>query len=300
MVDLSPHNIQSYIDNTIHVAQIQGSVLLPHCWHGTGYSGKKASPVKTFGTTKARVNSGRNADTPIMGTPRDRRWLSPNEIEWGDLVDSLDIVNFGDDPTSDLVLAGGMALGRAIDEDIIIPAFFGTNYTGENGETATTFPSGNEVAAVFDGQGGATPLGLTATKIARAKRILKGNKERVDLDVLNLAYPADQHEKLAEDIFTTSKDFATKARKDEDDFQGYMGINFIPYEGLVEQSDGDLWLPMWLSRGMHVGEYEEHERDVYKRGDKKNNTQVYFQEFWGATRTQETKVVKIICEPYAL
>lgn len=299
MTDLSPHYITSFIDNVMHVAQTRGSILLPHVDFQSGYEGEKVAPIKTFGSTKARVGAARNADTPIMGTPRDRRWISPTQVDWGDLIDPKDIIAYGGDPTSNLVEAAGMALGRALDEDIIVPAFFGANYTGKSGETSTAFDTSNSVAVTYDGAGGSTNLGLTAAKLARAKRLLKGNKERLDMDVLNIAYPADQHEALMEDIHTTSKDYAVKARKDEDDIQGYMGYNFIPFEGLVTQSDGDYHLPVWLSKGMHCGEFGTKKDRITERADKSYNTQIYMQRFWGATRTQETKVARIICEPKA-
>lgn len=296
MTDLAEHYIRSYVDNVMHVAQQRGSKLMPHVDFQGGYEGKQVSPMKVFGTSEARVGANRNADTPILGTPRTRRWLVPTMIDWGDLVDPQDIIKFGGDPTSSLVEAGAMAVGRALDKSIILPAFFGTAKTGENGEKNTGFKPANIIPVTYDGSGGATDLPLNVEKLKRAKTILRQQEEDLDADTLNIGLPADQAEALLDDIHVISKEFATKARLDEDDLQGYLRFNFVHTETLTKDSNGDWELPVWLTRGMHVGEFTESKNEVGPRPDKTYNTQAYIQRHYGATRTQETKVVKILCK----
>ena len=59
-----------------------------------------------------RKRTSRHADTPIMDTPGDKRWVHPQDYEWGDMIDKQDQVRMLVDPTGPYVTNGVNAIGR--------------------------------------------------------------------------------------------------------------------------------------------------------------------------------------------
>ncbi|MCB2012421.1 MAG: hypothetical protein KDF64_17850, partial [Geminicoccaceae bacterium] len=64
------------------------------------YSGKAAKAVEQVGPVTARKRTTRHADTPLISTPADARWVFPVDYEWGDLIDDEDKLRTLIDPQS--------------------------------------------------------------------------------------------------------------------------------------------------------------------------------------------------------
>jgi hypothetical protein len=123
--------------------------------------GKAVVAVEQIGQVAGRKRTSRHADTPILDTPGDKRWVYPKDYEWGDMIDKQDQVRMIVDPTGPYVTNGVNAIGRNIDDEIIA-AFFGDAKTGENGTTTVSFPAGQQVSA---SEGAAAATGLNVAKL---------------------------------------------------------------------------------------------------------------------------------------
>ena len=259
------------------------------------HTGKAAVAVEQVGPVEARLRTSRHADTPIIDTPGDKRWVFPKDFEWGDMIDRQDRVRMIVDPTGAYVTNGANALGRSIDREIIA-AFFGIAKTGENGTTNTAFPAGQVIAVGF---GAAADTGLNVAKIKEGLRLLMA----ADVDVANeqlwIAVKATQHDNLLNEIQVISSDFNRQDRPVLQDglIARFLRFNFIHTELLSADSNSDVEVPMWAGSGMHLGMFDEVSGQVFPRPDKSNNIQVLTQGTFGATRTEEKKVVKTLCDP---
>jgi hypothetical protein len=278
--------VQQYTTNVQLLLQQRGSVLRECCSMGS-YTGKAAKAVEQIGAVTAQEKTSRHSDTPLISTPHDARWVHPRDFEWADMIDDQDKLRMLIDPTSPYAMNGAYALGRSLD-DIIIAAALGTAKTGENGSTDTAFATATQQIAV-----GAT--GLTVAKLRTARKILTANEVDVMNDPLYIAVTAQQVDDLLGTTEVTSSDFNSVKALVQGDIDTFMGFKFVNIERLGLDGSGDRRCFAWAKSGLHVGMFNDINTRITERGDKSYATQVYVKGTFGATRTDEKKVVEIIC-----
>lgn len=290
--------VQQYSTNIAMLLQQQGSRLRGAVMEH-GFVGKAATVVEQFGAVTPVKNLARHSDTPLISTPQDRRWVYPTDYDWADLIDSQDKLRMLIDPTGPYTQAGVMAMGRAMDDEII-NGFFGTNNTGENGTTAVTFPSGQIVAANV---GASANTGLNVAKLRAAKKLLMQAEVDIDNDQLFVAITATQHDNLLNEVQAISLDYTDRPVLVEGRIRSFMGFNFIhseripggpSYAGSIS-TGGLYYVPCWAKSGLALGMWNDVQASVDKRPDKRNSWQVYVTATVGATRTEEKRCVQINC-----
>lgn len=290
--------VQQYSTNIAMLLQQQGSRLRGAVMEH-GFVGKAATVVEQFGAVTPVKNLARHSDTPLISTPQDRRWVYPTDYDWADLIDSQDKLRMLIDPTGPYTQAGVMAMGRAMDDEII-NGFFGTNNTGENGTTAVTFPSGQIVAANV---GASANTGLNVAKLRAAKKLLMQAEVDIDNDQLFVAITAQQHDNLLNEVQAISLDYTDRPVLVEGRIRAFMGFNFIhseripggpSYAGSIS-TGGLYYVPCWAKSGLALGMWNDVQASVDKRPDKRNSWQVYVTATVGATRTEEKRCVQINC-----
>lgn len=279
--------VQQYSTNVAMLLQQRGSKLRD-CVTVGSYTGKAAKAVEQIGEVTAQVRTSRHGDTPLISTPHDARWVHPTDYEWADMIDDQDKLRMLIDPTSPYAVNGAYALGRAIDS-LIITAALGTSLTGENGSTSTAFDTANQQIAV----GG---TGLTVAKLRTARRILLANEVDVAMDQLYIAVTAKQMDNLLGTTEVTSSDYNTVKALVSGNVDTFMGFKFIHTELLGLDGSSDRRCIAWAKSGMHLGIWNDINTKISERADKGYATQVYVKGTFGATRTEEGKVVEIICD----
>lgn len=308
--------VQQYSTNVMMLLQQQGSKLR-NVVQQMKFVGKAASVAEQFGSVSPVRNSSRHADTPLISTPHDKRWMYPNDYDWADLVDSQDKLRMLIDPTSSYAMAGAWAMGRAIDDEII-SNFFNANNTGENGTTSTStlyaFNSNSQSVAATVGASAAT--GLNIAKLRRAKRILMEGLVDVDNDQLVCVISARQHDDLLNEAQAISLDYNSKPVLVDGRITSFMGFNFVLSERIPGASgfntainpaistgstDGTyttgsrFMVPVFAKSGMALGTWNDIQTSIDRRADKRNSFQVYVTGTFGATRLEERRCVLINC-----
>lgn len=290
--------IEQFSNTVEMLTQERGGKLRSAVTFKTGYSGKGAAPVNQVGETEAVFSSERYADTPNMETPLDRRWIYPRKAKWGKLIDDFDRALMGITPDGEFTQAGVMAMQR-IEDVCIMESFFGPAKTGETGGTTKNFPAANDVAVnVVDPGETVADTGLNHTKLLKAREILaKGNVD-LDMEELYIAITEREVTNLFGYNFTTSTEFVEGRPVSTGKLPPLYGFNFIPFSsqtftklGLL--ANGVASLPVWVKSGMHLGLWKDRTTRVRERDDKEFNVQIYMDEFMGATRLQESKVVRV-------
>lgn len=288
--EISTAFVQDYKNTVDFLLQQKGSKLREAVTMDT-YVGKAGKAVEQVGAVTAQKRTSRHADTPLISTPHDARWVFPEDYEWADLIDNQDKLRMIIDPTSPYAVNGAMSLGRSIDDEII-SAFFGTSKTGENGTTNTAHPSAQQVAVTV-GAGSAT--GLNIAKLRAGKKILMANEVDIDSDPLFCAITAEQHDDLLGETQAISLDYNTRPVLVDGKISSFMGFNFIHIERLDVNGSSQRRCPMWAKSGMHLGMWDDITAKVSERADKSHATQVYVAGTFGSTRLEEGKVVEVIC-----
>ena len=277
--------VQQYSTNVGLLLQQRGSKLR-ECVTMGSYTGKAAKAVEQIGSVTAQKRTSRHSDTPLISTPHDARWVFPTDYEWADLIDDADKLRMLIDPTSPYAQNGAYALGRAMDTDIISAAL-GTSKTGENGTTSTAFSASQQIAA------GAA--GLTVAKLREAKKILLANEVDVENDPLYIAVTAKQLDDMLGTTQVTSADYNTVKALVQGQVDTFMGFKFVQTELLGVDSSSDRRVIAWAKSGVHCGIWNDISGKVTERADKSYSNQVYVKGTFGATRTEEGKVVEILC-----
>lgn len=283
-----------YGTNISLLLQQKGSKLRGAVQTGS-YMGKQSEVVTQYGATSARAVSTRYQPIVPVNTPNNRRWVFPEDYDWADLIDNFDKLRLLADPQSAYSQNGLYAMGRAID-DVIISGIFGTNKTGEAGGTSTTFDTTNQQIAVSYAAAG--NVGLTVDKLREARRILMENEVDLDAEPAYCAISAEQHDDLLGQLQVTNADFNTDAPVLQDGkVTRFLGINFIHTERLpVSSGTTHRRCPVWVPSGVHLGMWNDIASNVTQRRDLSSHPyQIYLMGTFGATRTEEKKVVDILC-----
>lgn len=285
--DITVAAVQQYKANVELLMQQQRSLLVDLVTTDT-YVGKAASVVEQFGETAAQVSTTRHADTPLLDISQQKRWVFPVDYKWASLIDNEDRLRMVIDPTSPYVQAGAAAMNRAKD-DVLLAAFFGTNYVGENGTTAETFNTATYGVGV---NVGGTASSLNVAKLQQAVRMLMTFNKGELFEAVNGAISSYEHDALLKEIQVVNKDYNNSAVLVDGRVKRFMGVDFRITERLAI-SGGNRLLPVWVKSGMHLGIWQDMMTKVSERPGKSYSWQVYLCMTLGATRTQPGKVIQI-------
>lgn len=290
-VNADTHRTVQY-GNTIELLlQQKGSKLLPYVMRGS-HRGKSASVVDQFGAVEAQAVTSRFQPINRVDASTDRRWVFPSDWDLAQLIDHFDELKRLNDPKSQYVVNAVYGMGRKID-DLIITAFDGDAKTGESGGTTTSFTPGNEIAVTV---GAAAATGLNVEKLRAAKKILMANEVDLDNDQLVCVITAEQHDDLLGLVQVTSTDFNEKPVLVDGKVTRFLGINFVHCERLDTDGSGYRKVPLFAKSGMYFGQWEGLKTDITQRKDLKGMPwQAYVYGSFGATRLEEKKVTRILC-----
>jgi hypothetical protein len=307
--------VQQYSTNITMLLQQQGS-RLRGAVQQFSFQGKAASMAEQFGSVNPVRNQGRHSDTPLISTPQDKRWVYPNDYDWADLVDNQDRLRMLIDPTGPYTQAGVMAMGRAMDDEILA-GILGSNNTGENGTSATgtLYAYNSNSQSVAAATGAASATGLNIAKLRAAKRKLLEADLDVDNDQLFAVISAKQHDDLLNEAQAVSLDYNNRPVLVDGKITSFMGFNFIHSERIpgaanynnlagIGSSDADgsyvagsRWIvPVFAKSGVALGMWNDIQASVDRRADKRNSYQVYVTGTFGGARLEEKRCVLINCK----
>ncbi|MGD9614937.1 MAG: phage capsid protein [Alphaproteobacteria bacterium] len=288
------HHVQQFNRNLTHLAQQNGS-RLRMAVREEQVTGDRMY-IDQLGPVTAVRNISRHADTPLISTPHFRRRIVPYPYDWADLIDREDQVRTIHELTNPYAEAGAMAMGRAVDEEIV-SAVFGTAYTGQDGTTPIAFPAGQVVAVnSWAYESGSGNVGLTVSKLIEAKVKL----DDAEIDGTEQKYFACTATDLGNLLGTTkatSSDFVNVKGLASGEIDSFMGFRFIrlPDKIFPKDSNGYRRCFAWVRSGIGLGIARDITTRIDPRPDKRYAQQVYVTMDIGAARLEEAKVVEVKC-----
>lgn len=260
------------------------------------YSGEAAQVVKQFGEVEFQPRLTRSEDTTFSDIEHKQRWVFPETFDLALPVDKIDEIKMLNSPLSPYVEAMRAGWARKWDQTVI-DAFFATSKTGKNGGTNTAFPADAEhVVPINAGASGDT--GLNIEKLIQARELLTKKEVDLSLEQPHIAVTSKQISDMLRSVEATSADYAQIKRLETGEIDTFMGFRFVRSERLPAQTADAAHrrLPVWVPSGIVLGQWDALDTKIGERPDKKYITQVFMQGTLGATRTQEGKVVEIICQ----
>lgn len=285
--------VEQYKSNVYHLSQQKGSRLRRAVRVET-VNGKSGF-YEQLGATSARKRTSRHSDTPRMDTPHTRRRVTLDDYDWADMVDGEDQIRMLIDPTSQYAEAAAMAMGRAMDDEIISQAT-AVAYTGQDGSTSTAYDTGMTVGVQVRWPGvTAADTGLNVAKLLEAKKLLGAKNVDPD-DECYCILPSAQIKSLMMDERVASHDYNALKPLVEGKISMFAGFNMIPTERVETDSNSDHKVLFWAKGGMLLGLGKDIQTKIGERADKNYATQVFACMSIGATRMEEARVGYIECD----
>lgn len=234
----------------------------------------------------------RKGDTPDGDSTGSAYWIFRRKFEKVITFDEDDEVQLGTIalPDSDEVASMTYASNRTKDR-VIIQAFDGTRYIGENGTTSDAFDTDFSIAVDYVASGSTANSGLTLAKISRAKKLL--DEAEVEDGERYFVHSAQQLQDMLLVDKMTSEDYASVKALVDGKIDRFLGFKFVRTELLSRNTSTDVRTCFaWHKSGIKFadGGRNVHMDVLPSRRHCKQIRGVYR---CGAVRTQNEKVVRI-------
>lgn len=289
--EIPDHYSRSFTSNVELLLQQEDS-RFSDCVSTAAYKGEAAQVVKQFGEVEFQEKTSRLADTNFSEIEHRQRWVFPTSYDLALPVEKEDEIQMLDSPVSPYSMAMAAAWNRKKDA-VIMAAALGSAKTGKNGGTSTPFDTANfSVAVDFTLAGGAVTSGLTLEKITEAKRML----DAAECPARGRYFGATSYQ-LQDMLNTdklTSQDYQSVKALVNGEINTLLGFEFKRYENFAVENSVRSCVA-WHKTGLHLGTWNGLETKIGERPDKKYLTQVFMKGTIGATRTNEEKVVRVLC-----
>lgn len=264
----------------------------------TELKGKKAQFIELYGSTTAVRNLGRKADTPDIDSQVEPVWVTPEQLAWGKLMELEDVIKNVMDPQSKFIQAGAAAMERGKDE-ILAAAVFGQRRIGEDGATLSSWAGQTVGVGVgFSATDDTSPAPMNVKKILRLRRYLSADKIDLRREQVFVSLNAQQQEELFRDLTFISADYRNKKPLDSPEDLNILGVTIMPANdgsaGFADFDGTTYTAAGWCKSGMHWGQFEPRRDDIPLRPDKLMRPHPQSEEWIGASRSEDKKVVKIL------
>jgi len=291
-VNIPDHYTISFSTNVMLLLQIKGSKLRPCVTEGS-YTGKQASPVDQIGSVEMQDVTGRFQPKVRTDASVDRRWVTPNDFDLTQSIDTFDKLRLITDPESSYTQNAVFAAGRKIDR-LIIAAFMGTAKTGEQGATSTSFTAGNEIDVAIGGSNSR----LNVQKLLDVKELMQRQYVDFDTEQVYVGLTAKDEANLLKEIQIISSDFngMDKPVLKDGRVDRFLGMEFMHCELIESAAAGtnEVNVPVWAKSGMHLGIWNDVTTSIYKNMQLRGEPwESYIMATFGATRLEENKVYNI-------
>lgn len=265
----------------------------------SGLSGRQSTLLELIGSTAAVINLGRKADTPDIDNSIEPVWVNPTQLAWGKLIEREDAIKALTDYQSPFVQAGAAGMVRAKDV-VLSAAVFGPRKIGIDGVTVSAW-NGQTVAVGVGASAtdDTTATGMNVRKLLRGRRYLQAAQVDTGMEQLFFSGNSQQTEELFRDLTFVSHDYRNgKPLETPDQPQQILNITILPpNDGAAAFADADgstYTAALWAKSGMHWGEFDPLRTDVPLRADKMNRPHPQMEQWLGATRSEDAKVIKIL------
>lgn len=293
-LNVNPTFFAQQFKATLELAlQQKGSRLRTTVANESVMGAKQAVVVDRLETVNANRVSGQLQTKTFTNAATNRRWVQPVSADLSQIVDHFDKLKLLNDPTSKNALAAINAIGRDMDDEIIA-AFWRAATIGETGASTVAFDTTNQLVAVNFGASANT--GLTVAKMREARRILLSNEADMDNEQAWIIVTSKQADDLLKEAQIISRDYNDSMVLKDGKLESYLGFKFLRTERLIVDGSSFRRIPAYVESAMNFSMWEDVLTSVNKRTELRGEPyEVYSMATYGATRTDEKRIVEIKC-----
>ena len=233
----------------------------------------------------------------------ERRLIQQEFVSFDHILDKEDLIHYVDNPSNDIVKAAVMEMGRHKDE-IIFSAITGNASVQANSTTSNQALTLSVAVNDHSFDSGSGDVGLTAGKLLKAKTLIEEGYGMSGNEKLFVVAPSRQLHNLAIEEKVTSADYRGKKPLEgpgiHEGLSGYLGINFIAYEGTGVDGSSDELAFMFTEDAAKLGIYQDLKVEIIKDPTRVGNPDlISVTQSLGGVRMYESKVCQIACDPLA-
>lgn len=260
----------------------------------------KVKFVDQFGVLDFKEKTTRMGSTVLDEAPTLRRSMRPRTFAKAIGYDEFDSMKLGnlDLPVSKTLEGMRAAANRKMD-DVMVEAFLGTNFVGEDGTTAVEFPAERIIAKDFVESGTKAASGLTLPKLRHTLQMFQEAEAWTEDsastgDQLVFACSSAQIMNLLQTTEVTSRDYVDVKALVDGKVDSFLGFKFVRTERLPLTSGVRECLAWVKSRAM-FGLWNDFKVKISVRDDLDEALQIRAKFACGATRLEEKGFVKVLC-----
>lgn len=261
------------------------------------YSDTKEEIEDRFGFINLETQQTRNEDTNYVDIDQTRRWIRKPKP-----ADAAMLLGRHDQQSTrvNLKLPSSQAMAdgvRRYHDDVFFPGYYGNAYTGEYGDTAVPFTSGNIMA-----HGSA---GITKAKLQAMMKLFDDNNVDTEAEMPILLIDNQGKIDLQNISEYASSDYNDTHPLVRGEIKPWLGFRFIQINlqsttaypsasSYVTPSAGVASLPCFVPSGIHRGVWTEFFYDEGVNRSKKAQQQMYVEACSALTRVDEKKCFQML------
>lgn len=269
---------------------------------------KFVAPVKGAGAQlvdhilpfEAEVGGNDTADTKWTHPDLMPRWAFPISIRVTVPITSTDKLSMLADPSNDLTRSIIAAQQRALDGQIIVPSFFRDVVGGKDKDRTIIFPATNIIGKDV----GAADSGINRVKMDAAYELFEVAEVDLDEEKPWMAISPRQHRILRNLAEVKNNDFVQMGGVIKDgrviQFLGFMIMTSNRLTRVMIGGVPYVQVPVWVPSGIAVQPWMEPTVKLSERPDKNYTVQLYCEARYGGIRTEEGRVIQILCNENAI
>ncbi len=301
MADIEQNYQIKYTEKWGSYLQQEASRLDKYVTVEHGLTGKMVT-FDQYGLLAFEEKVSRMGQTVLSEAPTLRRVMYPHIYTKAigfDEFDAKKLANI-DVPVSKTIEGLRAAAGRSMDK-VMLDAFLGENYIGENGTMPVAFSENQIVASDYVDSGSAVDSNLTVAKLRKALAMLHkaeawNEERRAYGDELVLACTGSQIDSLLREPQVSSYDYNTVRALAEGKVDTFLGFRIIRTELLpLDAETGERSCLAWVKSKAQFGIWDDFKVKISVRDDLDEALQIRAKFACGATRLQEEAFVKIQC-----
>lgn len=277
--------------NWQHLAQQRESRLREYATE-RNFAGKRKA-FNQVGSTSWREVTSRHGDTNPTETDKYKRWLNKKLYDWVTWEDEFDQELLAEiaAPKSAEVESAAFSWNRLIDSKMANAAL-GNAYEGEDGTTAIALPASQSIAVDYVESGLAANSGLTIGKLRKANSLF-GLAEVDESEPRVMAVTQLQLDDLLKMTEVNSADYNNVKALVDGKVDTFMGFKFKRVNDLPVSSSIRSCVA-WVKSGVWYG-LGERKTHMDLLPSKNHTMQIRLVQHFDAVRSEENKVVKILC-----
>lgn len=262
--------------------------------------GREMQAVELIGTSEAQLDFPTSVAQERILPKHEGIYVYPRRITWPRTIPSDYRIKMLRDYSSPYAREGAAAIARARAK-IIAAAITGPRYLRNDNTgviNTVAYDLANRVIANnYQFGGGGASSNMTVQKFIKGLEYLGITNLDLDVEDIFCAMTFKQNTALYQALQVTNEQYVGRYQLMDKFVRNFMGVNIIIYNPLpLDPTNTYRACPMWAKSGVHFGDAQPLTTNMDRNPSLQYQIDIFMENWVGATRSQDEKVVIINCD----